>query len=252
MEQKKEVYDSERTVSLGQILFLIKKNLLLILIVVFTTTLLGAIYGFKLKKISYTANASVMVMDVGDTDNTQGQYQGYLLSNYLVNTFKEFILSDSVLEAVRSNPLITDTDIQTRTNITTTNYNLIIKISYTSFNKEQALLVVNELVKKSIEISNLKELDDSNKLVYKYTVLAEKLIELNLAQDENIIAKRGAALVIIISFVIGIFISFAIIIIKFLVDDTYRSKKVFEETYGISVLCVIPTYNQKGGKSHEK
>ena len=52
-------------------------------------------------------------------------------------------------------------------------------------------------------------------------------------------------LLFVASFLIGLIISFAIVLIKFLSDDTYTSKDAFEKTFNINILSSIQ--NAEGG-----
>ena len=52
--------------------------------------------------------------------------------------------------------------------------------------------------------------------------------------------------VIIICFLVGLVASYAFFLVKYLLDDTYKSKNEFEDVTGLKIIAVIPdTKNTK-------
>ena len=62
----------EKGLSLNDLFFLAKKNWLLILIVIFVSILSGAIYGFGIRKTTYSADATAIVMAESSTATANG------------------------------------------------------------------------------------------------------------------------------------------------------------------------------------
>ena len=65
--------------------------------------------------------------------------------------------------------------------------------------------------------------------------------------NQDVTYRRGALTTILISFLIGLVLSFIIIWIKYLTDDTFTSKESFEEVTGINVLSIIGEVTASGG-----
>ena len=83
---------------------------------------------------------------------------------------------------------------------------------------------------------------------YQYKVLADKLVVMEKVEsNQDVTYRRGALTTILISFLIGLVLSFIIILIKYLTDDTFTSKESFEEVTGINVLSIIGEVTASGG-----
>lgn len=279
MEQNQIVQEEERGITLSDIFFLIKKNILMICIITLVLTLAGAVYGLKFKKITYTAKAEAIVMAESNGSTAQANYQEYVTSTYLINTFTTFIVSNKVLTAVtidlsdrldaykaehpdavlpenykdlskEENRNSVISTIQKNTTISTTTNSLIISIKYKSSNEALSIVVANLLVEKTKEIAD-KYTEEGGEKVYDYKMLAGNFASVDVADTFTTDASRGAAKVIIICFLVGIVLSAAIILIKFFVDDTYTSKEAFEKAFNINVLTLLPDFSdfeEKGGK----
>ena len=279
MEQNQIVQEEERGITLSDIFFLIKKNILMICIITLVLTIAGAVYGLKFKKITYTAKAEAIVMAESNESSAQSDYQKYVMSTYLINTFNSFIVSNKVVGAVAAeltekldeyktanpdavlpenykdfskeserNSMITT--IQKNATITTSTNSLIITIKYKSNNEALSIVVTNLLVEKTKEIAD-HYVENGTEKVYDYKMLAGNFASVDVADASTIDASRGAAKVIIICFLVGIVLSAAIILIKFFVDDTYTSKESFEKEFNINVLTLLPDFSdfdEKGGK----
>lgn len=222
--------------SLRDLVFLAKKNILLILIVTLICTLIGAIYGLGFKETKYTASASAIVM-AESSSATKNGYQDYLYSNYLMNTFQEFVVSNPVIELVRSdlsknkltiNEIINSTTISVGTN------SVILNIKSVTNDRQLSIDMVNSILNNAIKVANQTREDGE----YKYSILANKITDMEYATEAT--GSRGASIVIVVSFVIGLVISFAIILIKYLMADTYSSKEEFERDFNINVLAMVP------------
>lgn len=84
-------------ISFSEILFLIKRNILMIIIVTLVFTGVGFVYGKFFCKPTYTATTTAVVQ----VENSSiSEYNAFVYSQYLVNSMAEFIVSDSVTKEV--------------------------------------------------------------------------------------------------------------------------------------------------------
>ena len=280
MEQNQTIYEEEKGISLRDLFFLVKKNLIMIIVITAICTLAGGIYGLKFKKITYTSKAEAIVM-VDSTNSSASQaYQEYLTSTYLINTFNSLIKSNKVvnevaesltseLEAYKqnnpgavlpenyqelSNPAKRGsiiTSIQNNTTVTTTTNSLYVTIKYKSNNEALSIVVANLLIEKTQQVADNYVLNELNEKVYDYPNLQGNFGPVDKAVDYTTEASRGAAKVIIICFLIGFVVSFAIAFIEYLLDDTYTSKEEFEKAFNINVLTLLPDFyalEERAGK----
>ena len=279
MEQNQIVLEEERGITLSDIFFLIKKNILMIIIITAVLTIAGGIYGLKFKKITYTAKAEAIVMADSSSASAQANYQEYVTSTYLINTFNSFIVSNKVVGVVQENltaaleayktenpdaelpddyKSLSDSKkknnviktIQENTSVSTTTNSLIITVKYKSSNEVLSIVVANLLIEKTKEIAD-GYVEVGGEKQYNFKMLAGNFEFVDRAETSTVTASRGATMVIVICALVGLVISFAIILIKYLVDDTYTSKETFERTFNINVLTLLPDVTrieEKGGK----
>lgn len=232
MEEKKKDND---TLTVLDLFLVFKLNWLIILIITIACTLVGAIYGFALKKDTYSTSASVIVIskDIIDVDS-KGVTS---LSEDLLttNTIKAFMINDVVISAVADELLgskeWSDLNYQDVKNIikdgidiSNSNQSLIINVNFsTNSTKVQdkekfAIQVVNSVVKQSISLLNGTIENDSGEVTYKYgNQLANRLQEVSLASTCRI--TDSSITIVLIAFILGLVIGYLIGLIK------YMSKK---------------------------
>ena len=230
MEENRNV--DESGISLSDIFFLIKKNIIMILLITGLFTLCGVVYGLGFKSINYKTSSTAIVMSESSSSNSN--YQDYLFSNYLVNSFKTFIVSDPVLSKVSEKTGVPKEKLAKMVSVTGETNSLILKITVEStLGDEKTIEIANEILDTAIEVANTKQENGE----YKYTVLANNLVDMEYAFETS--ASRGAAMVILVALMIGLIISFVIIFIKYSLDDTVNSRDFMEKECGVTVLAAI-------------
>ena len=244
----------ESSLTFGEILFVVRKNILLILIITFFCALVGGVYGLVFKEYSYTASTTTLVMVDGNKTKTQTttEYTNYMYSIQLINTVEDFISSKAVINRAMENlkdkyPDLTYKQIKNNLSISNANNSLVVKVSYTAKGDgrdKEAIDVVNELVNSMIYIVNNSKKEDDT---LQYEILYNSISIIDPAEQSE--PKRGAAMITAICFVVGLAISFGIILIKYFMDDTYKNKDEFERYYKINVIATIPDLvDAKGGE----
>ncbi len=230
--------ESEELISLKQILFLLKKNVFFILCAVLFCSLLGAIYGFFIKSITYETTITGMV-EAEMPNMGANESSAYSYSVNLTNTFKVFAVSDPVItkaysKLVNEYPDITKKQIKDSVTFNISQQSMIITLTAKSTNDELSKEIAKAVMDSAIECSN--QLDSEGNP--EYTILNNKLKE--FPGEIETIATRGALKVVLIAACIGLVISLGIIILKYIINDTYTSKKDFEKEYNIDILASIP------------
>ena len=241
MENEKVI--EEQGLSIRDIVFIIKRNILFITLVTVIFTLAGAFYGLKIKKPSYTATSTaVVVIDTGANSN---QATSFVYATYFTSTFTDFIQSNSVLNRACDSLQEEGIDINRAAlanciKVTAKTDSLIITIDADVSSKDaeegtkNSVLIANTLLAAAIAEANRTENG-----VIKYEPFANKLIEMELADEEDVVSSRGAFTIAVICMLLGLALSFGLCLINYLIDDTYTSKELFEKTHGINVLSVI-------------
>ncbi len=90
-------------------------------------------------------------------------------------------------------------------------------------------------------IKDLKPEDYADE--YLYPNFANKLVEMNQPTFAN--KSNKTVIITIIAFIIGVAISCGIILVRYLLDDTFKSRSELEELTGTNVLTSIPRFNVK-------
>ncbi len=232
MEDKKKNNDALTVLDL----FLVFKfHWLIILIVTVACTLVGALYGFALKKDTYSTQASVIVISkdiVGaDSKGVTSLSEDLLITN----TIKAFMINDVVISAVAdeilgskewadSNYQDVKKIIRDGIDISNSNQSLIISVNFSTNstkvqNKEKfAITVVNAIVTQSISILNETIESDSGEITYKYgSQLANRLQEVSLASTCKV--TDSSIKITVIAFALGLVVGYLSGLI------TYISKK---------------------------
>ena len=115
-------------------------------------------------------------------------------------------------------------------------------------NKLDPKIVANSLVYlNSYAHENPKE---EYKQEFLYPTFANKLVEMN-NQPSYATKSTKTTLITIIAFIIGLALSCGIILVRFLLDDTFKSRTQLEEMTGINVLTSIPKFNLKEEENDE-
>lgn len=241
MENENKI--EEQGLSIGDIVFIIKRNILFIILITVIFSLAGAFYGLKIKKPTYTATSTaVVVIDMGSGGN---QATSFVYATYFTSTFTDFIQSNSVLN--RACDSLKESGIEMNRaalskciKVTAKTDSLIITIDAVVASKDgeegtkNSVLIANTVLAAAIEEANRTENG-----VVKYEPFANKLIEMELADEDDVTRNRGAFTIAVICMLLGAALSFGLCLINYLIDDTYTSKDTFEKTYGVNVLSVI-------------
>lgn len=272
MENEK-MYEENKSLTLGDLFFIFKRNILIIVITTILVTLIGAVYGYGFKDYTYSSSTTIMVKS--DSQSTSASnYNDTLQSLRIVTTIKEFITDEFVLDATarelthlsESDPKY-ENDVKRIKNVLkngleldNSEESLIISISMRSNiqyleNTEKIFVVeaINTLIEKAKELSNIYLVDENGNFIlgedgqkqYKYQFIANNIQDLAPAKDYS--ASRGATIVVIICFILGAIIGYLIALFKHLLDDTFKTKEDLEQATGLSVLAFITEAKSAGG-----
>lgn len=244
MEEKTNI---EEGLSLNQILFLIKKNFLMICLIVFIFALCGGIYGFFIKDITYSTKATGLVEAEPVTNSSEATAYSYSVN--LTNTFKVFVVSDPVIDIAYEElkvkyPTITKGTIKKAITFETSTASMIVTLTAKTNDPNLSIDIANTVFKSAQKCANAVTDDNPD-----FKILNNKLKIIQEASDVS--ASRGTMKIVLVAVAAGLVLSFAIIIIKYLANDTYTSKTDFENAYNIEVLASIPE-RLGGGKNDRK
>ncbi|XMB73143.1 Wzz/FepE/Etk N-terminal domain-containing protein [Mycoplasmatota bacterium WC30] len=211
-------------------------NKALIILVTLWVMVIGIVYTYVLVTPTYTAETSLIVqVDVESSGGSEAS--GISVAQNLIGTYKEFVVSNKVLESV-----VEDVDgladgysisgLRNNISISTTSGVLIIRIKVENEDPVLAAEIANQLVTNSINIAN--DVDDE------YLLLQNKLKVLDVAKTPVNPTSPNKLLNVVISILLGGIISLAIVFVKELFNNKFQSVNEMEKLLGIKVIAAVP------------
>lgn len=267
--QNVQVYEESQSLTLKDLFFILRRNIILIACVTIFITALGCVYGFFFKSYTYSTDATILVKADSQSASAE-KYNDTTLALKMVETIKEFLVDDIVLTKTAEKLAKTENEVNAIKNmlksgisIDSTEESLIVRIGMKSSveklnsEKEDIFVVqaLNTLIETAQEISNTPLLDVDGNIIfdekgnveYKYEFIAGNIQDLSLPDNERYTAKRGASIVVIICFIVGLVIGYLVALFKHMLDDTFRTKEDLENVTGYPILACIDDIPATGG-----
>lgn len=246
MENENNINTSqeETGLSIGDIFLIIRKHLIAIIlfIVCFSAAGMGlAIYKDN-KSPRYTAYSTMVVAVSGDTELVPTQQ--YQLAYYMSTTFVEFIPEDVVLEPVAKKYGLSVGALRGGLGLGIKNESLIIQLTYTSNNPEKSADILNDIMESTITVANTTSTIDE-KDVKKYPLLHSNISVLTEASKDKYSLSSSKMKYTVIFFAIGAVAAAIYVVLRELLDNSFKSSEQIEKELGIRVISSIPLYQFK-------
>ncbi len=245
MEKEKEI--EEQGLNINDIVFLIRRNIIMILIVTLCFSIIGFIYGYKIKDPTYSATATAVVMlDRGDNTTTGPNTSDFVYASYYTSTFCTFIQSNPVINdavalleeeglQISRGLLANSIKVAAQTDSLIITVTASVSDSDAEKGKKNAMQMANAML---LAAKTEADAIENGKPVY--SVFCNNLIIMEEANEYTVSISSSGLILTIVFMLLGAALSFGIILIKFLLDDTYTTQESFERAYGVNVLSVIP------------
>ena len=232
-----QMNDTTNEISLIDLYYIIKKNILLILFFTITVFILATVYAYSLSP-KYKSTADVMVQVQTNPDS---ETYDYINAQRLVATISELFTRDVILTEVATNLdyEVNASQIRSNLSVSSSQTSFFINISYISEDKVFAKEVVNEVISVAITMAN----DGVS-----FPSLNERIIRTSFAQDGRY-DSPNRPLYMVIGIILGGIVGVGITFIKELFKNTYQTKEQLEQAFNIQVLGVIPLFD---GKKEDK
>jgi capsular polysaccharide biosynthesis protein len=224
-------------IELKEIFQIIKKHIKSIIIVPIIFAILGAVISIYLIKPVYEASTTLMVrqnkgsneeIDIGDVN----------LSKSLIYTYAEMAKSNTILENTRKSLNLEELNSKSIT-ILPVKDTQILKVAVENTNPQIAMDIANTLVEEfTFEIIRITKTD--NVAVVDYAKMPENPIKPNKIMNTAITAMLGEMIILLIIF-----------LVEYL-DNTIKTEKDIEKYLGITVIGIIPNFDQGGKQSYGK
>lgn len=213
------------------ILYLLKKLWQKKVLIIFSTILFGLIAflisAFILKP-TYTSSTRIYVANQTNENNSLTA-QDLQAGSYLVNDYKEIIMSDSVLTDVinREGLSFTPKELSSMINVVIPSNTRIITVSVRSRSSEEAQLLTNTL--REVASEKIKQVTKVQDVT---TIEEAKLPE--SPSSPNI--RRN----VLLGLLVGSFIAIVLILVLEILDDRVRRPEDVEEVLGLVLIGVVP------------
>lgn len=219
----------EETISLQEILKIIKKRLLLIISLTIVTVCIAVVLNFYVYKPAYYAETQILVNQNGNSEQiySSAQIQTDL---QLINTYNDIIGSPYILSKVIEE-LNLDKKPEQLTNQTTLyskNDSKVLYIGVTDANPEKAAIIANKIAdvfKKEIPL--LMNVDNIN--ILSVATLSDNPTPISPNKERNLAV--GA--------VIGILLGLVIAFLLELLDTSIKDEKDVEEILGLPIMGLV-------------
>jgi len=230
------------TIDLMKVLFLLKEHFLQIL----AATLAGAAIGFVLSAFviapTYSASADMLVNNNQDGNAvTTITTSDLTASSNLVNTYSIILKSHDVLQQVIQNLKLDDTyeELEKRVTVEAVDNSQVMRITVKDGDAATAMKIVNEIVTfapdaiiNTVEAGSVKTVD--NPWTTGKPVAPSK---------RNYTA---------IAALLGLMISAGIVLLKDMLNDTFKTEEDIRKILDLPVLGIIPLEDESAAQSEKK
>ena len=223
--------------SIKDYLFVLWNKKVEIMLIAILFTLIGGIYTMYFVKPEYKASTTLILARIENVEKVEESITQteLTLNQKLITTYRELIKSKPVLKQVIDNLQISDlSESELKSNITVQAISgtELIEITVVNRNNTYVDKIANEIAKvftqKVAEIYNIKNV---------HVVSA--------AESTNTPYNANSIKYVIMSFALGIFVSFAYVIGLDILNNTVKNAEEVENQLGLQVLGTIPKFDSE-------
>lgn len=244
-----------RSLSLSEILLVIRANVIWILILIVASLAVGVAYVKLVLKTTYTATASFYVNaeiaykeeGINISEHTAYQYSALIAHEY------EKVLKSQEMK-VYLDKKCEDEGIA-KLNFSSINFiytesSAFFDVTYSySENGGDAQKIRKEIVDslnffaketvKKLDTETIDRDDDGVAEGYKYGILRNKLVVIADASESKVSISRDTIKVMFLSLVVGVMLSAILVLLVYFIDDTVSSREDIERIVGVSTIAFI-------------
>lgn len=232
-EMKQQETIVEEGITLSDLLRIVWNNITIVFLVTLWVTVGGIVLTWFVIHPQYTADTGIMIeVDPTEMTGSASDTSAMTLAQNLIVTYKEFVLSNLVLESVIEEiPQLTGTSITSlRNSITLTSVTSSVMVTVEVENGDPAVaaVIANTLVENSIEIAE------------DYIFLKGRIKQTLPATQPEAPTSPNKMLNVVISFLIGAILSLGIVFVKELFNNKFQSAGEMEKYLNINVIAAVP------------
>lgn len=224
----------EQSISIGEIFNIIKKHFWFLVATTITAALVLGVYAFSIAKPKYKSVGAVMVQVNTGVDSPTNSVE----SQRLIQTVMQLLTDVSTVTEPTSLNLknkhqinITDKQIKSGLSVGNKANGLIVTVSFTSENKEQAKIITNEVIDTLIDVTSDPDIGIS-------MTFEGNIAKLDVA--DALYVSPNKTLLVLVGAILGGTIGLVVVFVREMITSGYRTKEELEHATKTLVLGVIP------------
>lgn len=222
-----EQQEKQIEIDLVSLLKYCKKRIWISMAAVLVFAALGLLYSAMFVTPSYVAETRLYVLNRSSAIGVQGS--DYQISTYMLQDYQVLITGKNVTKEVvkQMNLNMTPEALSSKISVSAPKETRVLQINVTDGDPQLAADIANKVCQ--VAIQELKRLTDADAVqqVYEAEVPVHSV-------------SPGVKKVVVLAAICGLVVSFGIMTIMFVLDDTIRTEADVEQYLGLSVLGVIP------------
>lgn len=232
-----------------QLLLIIRANIFLIVAIIVIATIVGVVYSTT-RKTTYTATRSMIVIckNVSD-ENDNNIYNDLTATSRMIPTIAEYCKQEVVLSLAQeiygksNSGEIKKSGVKVSYDESGNNYFLY--ISYTDVEPDLArakVMAVSEAEKEIVETVDAK----GNPVYVRMMTTLTFVDTIDTAEDLQkipCVMNSGSKMIIVLAVIIGIIVAVLVVLFRYLLDDTLKTKEELERATGTQVFAFLGDMN---------
>lgn len=229
--------NNEKTISLADLLYVVKKNWIVELAIVLAVILCGGIYAKFFRKPFYVAKEDVIIK--ADINNTGSSYNDTTLAERYIETFSKLFKTDSnVIKANQiykdQNPDAEENTIKASAISVSSDETLIMTISYKDYTRDGAEKKLSAVIKAAADFS--MEVNETGE--------GKKFFNANISivpMNEGMNSTKGSdtTKLLVIAVILGFVLAFLYALFMYMVADKVTSEDRLETVTGKKNLMSV-------------
>lgn len=248
MEENNQ-YTGGGGITFRQLLLIIRANIFLIVAIIVIATIVGVVYSTT-RKTTYTATRSMIVIckNVSD-ENDNNIYNDLTATSRMIPTIAEYCKQEVVLSLAQeiygksNSGEILKKNVKVSYDESGNNYFLY--ISYTDVEPDLArakVMAVSEAEKEIVETVDAK----GNPVYVRMMTTLTFVDTIDTAEDLQkipCVINSGSKMIVVLAVIIGIIVAVLVVLFRYLLDDTLKTKEELERATGTQVFAFLGDMN---------
>lgn len=244
-------------ITFRQLLLIVRANIFLIVAIIVIATVIGTVY-YMTRKTTYTATRSMIVICKNDeTESDSNIYNDLTATSRIIPTIAGFCKQEVVISRAQeiydtsNSGTISKGGVSVSYDESGNNY--FMYISYTDVTPELARAKVMAISMAEKEIVETK--DENGKSVYVRMSTNITFVDniADMVDSGNIpcSVNFGSKMTVVLAFIIGVIAAVLVVLLRYLLDDTLKTKEELERVTGTQVFAFLSDVNteRENGKN---